>query len=188
MPLKDHAERELLHTRKVTCEGYLRKDGLWDIEAILEDSKTYEFSNEHRGGSIKPAEPLHGMCLRVTLDDDYRIHDVDASLDWTPFAICPSAVEEMKKLIGLSIGPGWMGLVKQAIRNTSRCTHLVELLPHVATAAYQTMHYKRYRQAQQPTDGNKPRMIDSCVALVSDGDVVKDRWPDFYTGDKDSSE
>ncbi len=93
----------------------------------------------------------------------------------------------MKKLIGLTIGPGWMGRVKRSIEDTSRCTHLVELLPHMATAAFQTMNYNRHRQEQQPTGDNKPRMIDSCVALVSDGDVVKNRWPEFYTGDKDTS-
>jgi len=28
----------------------------------------------------------------------------------------------------------------------------------------------------------KPRLIDSCHAFASDGDVVKRYWPDFYTG------
>ena len=31
---------------------------------------------------------------------------------------------------------------------------------------------------------SRPKRIDSCHALSSDGDVVKKRWPEFYTGPK----
>jgi len=33
--------REHIHTRRVVSQGYLRADGLWDIEAGIEDTKTY---------------------------------------------------------------------------------------------------------------------------------------------------
>ncbi len=28
----------------------------------------------------------------------------------------------------------------------------------------------------------KPAIIDSCYAFASDGEVVRNRWPQFYTG------
>ena len=31
--------REHIHTRRVVSQGYLRADGLWDIEAGIEDTK-----------------------------------------------------------------------------------------------------------------------------------------------------
>ena len=43
-----------------------------------------------------------------------------------------------------------------------------------------------YHELQlQPGSGDaarKPRIIDSCHAYASDGLVVKEAWPEFYTG------
>jgi Protein of unknown function (DUF2889). len=35
MPLSEPVDREPRHARRVTCDGYRRADGLWDIEAHL---------------------------------------------------------------------------------------------------------------------------------------------------------
>jgi hypothetical protein len=43
MPLSTSADREPLHTRSITCRGYRRADGLWDIEGHLRDVKDYSF-------------------------------------------------------------------------------------------------------------------------------------------------
>ena len=42
--------RTHVHTRDVQYRGYRREDGLWDIEAELTDTKTYE-------ASCQPARP-----------------------------------------------------------------------------------------------------------------------------------
>ena len=40
MPLSEPAERNLLHLRDIQLRGYQRKDGLFDIEAYLVDTKS----------------------------------------------------------------------------------------------------------------------------------------------------
>ena len=77
MALSSPAKRELIHTRTVECNGYRRKDGLWDIEGRLVDIKTYTFHNNERG-EVPPGEPVHEMWIRLTVDDDLKIHDVEA--------------------------------------------------------------------------------------------------------------
>ena len=52
MPLSQPAERELTHTRVVTCRGFQRSDGLFDIEGRIVDTKPYRFRNRDRGGWI----------------------------------------------------------------------------------------------------------------------------------------
>ena len=42
-------KRKKIHNRTVHCEGFLREDGLWDIEGHLRDTKTYSFKSDHRG-------------------------------------------------------------------------------------------------------------------------------------------
>ena len=41
MTLSTPAPRKHRHTRTIHAEGFLREDGLWDIEARMIDSKTY---------------------------------------------------------------------------------------------------------------------------------------------------
>jgi hypothetical protein len=54
--------RQHIHARDIR---YRREDGLWDIEATLEDTKTYSFANRSRGG-ITAGEPIHRVHVRLT--------------------------------------------------------------------------------------------------------------------------
>lgn len=187
MPLPDPVEREHLHTRRITCEGYLRKDGLWDLEAHLTDTKTFGFNTRHRG-YLEPGAPVHDLHLRVTLDLDFVIHDVIAVSDDTPYPACKQTAAIMRELIGVKIGPGWMREVRRRVDRRSSCTHLIELLGPLATTAYQTMHAALEERANQQPVRQRPRILDACIGLASDGPVVRERWPEFYTGARDEND
>ena len=176
-------DREHIHTRKVICDGYKRSDGLWDIEARLTDTKTYDFPNKDRGGHIFAGDAIHHMCLRLTLDLDFVIHAIDVISVDTPFHICKSASDSMQSLVGLQIKTGWMREVRARIGNKAGCTHLVELLGPLATTAYQTMHEALIARDLQQAEPQQPKIINTCVALAADGPVVAREWPEFYTGD-----
>lgn len=179
-PLSQPVPRQLLHQRRVTCRGYRRDDGLLDIEGHLEDTKTYPFSNRDRG-QIPAGEPVHGMWLRLTIDEDLNIHGAEASTEFAPYAVCPRITPNFKRLVGLKIGAGWMREVRKKIGGVEGCTHLVELLGPIATTAFQTLAgQRRKRDTGAPT--TRPFFLDSCHALRSDGAVVKLHWPEHYTG------
>ena len=78
------APRTHVHTRDVQYRGYRREDGLWDIEAELTDTKTYGL--ERNGRDVLPAgDPVHGMVIRLTVDDAMKITDVAVGMPATPF-------------------------------------------------------------------------------------------------------
>jgi hypothetical protein len=55
----------------------------------------------------------------------------------------------------------------------------VELLGPLATVAFQTI--SGLRPPQNAVDKNgKPLKIDSCYAYAADGEMVKERWSEFY--------
>ena len=172
--------RKLLHQRSVTCRGYRRDDGLLDIEGHLRDTKTYPFHNRDRG-EISAGEPIHGMWLRLTIDEDLLIHDAEASTEFAPYAVCPRITPNFKRLAGLRIGAGWMREVRQRLGGGEGCTHLVELLGPIATTAFQTLAGQR-RSRDTEAAGRRPFFLDSCHALKSDGEVVRLNWPAHYTG------
>jgi len=192
MPLSPSAPRELLHTRKVTCQGFRRTDGLWDIEGHLTDVKTYPFGNDWRG-TIEPGDPIHGMWIRLTLTDDFTVVAVEAVTEKSPFALCGDITPNFQRLVGLRIGPGWTRQVKEKLGGVEGCTHLVELLGPVATTAFQTIYpvlsrekAEREKAASEPATGrqrSRPGLIDTCHAFASDGEIVRKLWPQFHTGD-----
>ena len=191
MPLSPPAiPREHIHTRVVECRGYLRQDGLWDIEGHITDVKTYGFGNHHRG-EIPAGAPVHDMWLRLTVDDRLTIHAVEAVTDSSPYAACPEVAPNFAGLAGLRIRPGFQAEVRKRLGGTQGCTHLVELLVPLATTAFQTVFPYRERErrlqrkaqaAPRQTPRRRPPLLDSCHAFASDGDLVKRYWPEFYTG------
>jgi hypothetical protein len=184
MPLSAPVPRRLLHRRIVQCWGYQREDGLWDIEGRMVDTKTYAFPNEDRGGAIDAGEPLHDMWLRLTVDDRFRIHDVEARTDGSPFGLCPAITARYRQLIGVRVGPGWSLKLRELFGGVNGCTHLTELLGPVATTLFQTVYGRRYDEedVKPPEQRTPPPVLNTCHALASDSPVVKKRWPQAYTG------
>ena len=138
MAFSDPAPRRHVHTRAIHYRGYEREDGLWDIEAHMTDTKTYQFRNDWRG-EVMIGEPLHEMLLRVTIDDSFTIKDIEAATEHSPFEMCPSITPNYKKVIGIQMGRGWRQKVRMQVGGTNGCTHLTELLYPMATAAMQTI-------------------------------------------------
>jgi hypothetical protein len=182
MPLSPPAERERLHTRLYDFGGYRRADGLWDIEGNMTDTKSYAFKNEFRG-EIKPGEALHDMWIRLTLDENLVVQDIEAQTDDGPYAICPAIAPNFKRMIGVRMGRGWRQKVREELGGAEGCTHLVEMLQAMSTVAFQSLYPVLAKKAQEnPRPGRSP-LIDTCHAYKSDGEIVKKQWPEHYTGE-----
>ncbi|MBX2870291.1 MAG: DUF2889 domain-containing protein [Acidiferrobacterales bacterium] len=179
MPLPESPNRSPLHTREVRCLGFQNERGLWEIEAHLLDTKPIWFPNHEKDG-IEPGEPVHRMSLRLTLDLNFLIHQVDVAMDDTPYQLCRDVEQEFSKLEGIQIGAGWLREVRQRMPRTMSCTHLYELLTPIATTAYQSMHLALEERAEQLPARGKPPIVDQCYSLSSQSDVVKVKWPEFH--------
>ncbi len=137
------------------------------------------------------------MSIRLTIDHTFTIVDVEAVTDQSPYEMCGQITPDFKKMIGLRIGGGFHRKVRERLGGVHGCTHIVELLRPVATAAFQTVASRRARELNlahrlkigkppKPVDPNaapeKPHVIDTCHAWSAEGPVVR-RWaPHFYTG------
>ncbi len=173
--------RERLHTRSITLHGFLRDDGLYELEASLEDVKSYD--SKRFPAEILPAgQPLHGMGVRMVFDAGMRIHAFSATMTATPYDGCRDAAPNFERLAGLTIQPGFLREATRRVAGVDGCTHLRELLQQVATAAYQTAVGDRLRKADGPEDPpqTRPKQIDSCTGYRADGEWVGIRWPAFH--------
>lgn len=180
MLLSDPAPREEAHTRRIVLHGYARDDGLFDIEAQLTDTKPYGFPNEDRG-RIEAGEPLHGMSMRMTIDDTMLIVGMEAHTAYSPYRICPEAAPMFERLVGLRIGRGFTRAAAERVGGINGCTHLRELLGQMATVAFQTLYPVLARRTGGAL-GSEAGLLNTCHAYSADGEVVRRRWPDRYTG------
>jgi hypothetical protein len=173
MPLTRPEPRDHIHTREIRCRGYRRRDGLWDVEAVLEDTKTYSFDNHDRRG-INSGEPIHRMHIRLTLDDMLVVQGAEAATEAGPFDLCGAIAPVFGSLVGLRVGGGWRRAVLERMAGIHGCTHLTELLlGPVTTTAMQTVMPARARREQAAEGTAKPPIIDTCHALAASSPVVK---------------
>src|SRR5688572_21697809 len=164
----DTAPRTHVHTRSVEYRGFRRDDGLWDIEAELTDTKTYTHETPDRG-TLDAGVPVHGMAIRLTVDDAMTITDIAVRMPSAPFPECQQAKPPMAQLVGCTLGRGWRKTIEQALGGTRGCAHLRELLFNMATVGYQTIphyrsHLRRRAGLPQPVLKHPPAPPRQCLA------------------------
>ena len=178
MPLSPPSSREHIHSREIRCRGFRRADGLWDIEAVLEDTKTYSFANHDRGGIVS-GEPIHRMHIRLTLDDALVVQAAEAFTEAAPFSLCGDIAPTFGSLVGLRIGPGWRKAVLGRMAGVHGCTHLSEMLAGMPTAAFQSFAGE---MKEEQDDGSKPFQLDQCHALETTTETVRIWYPKWFKG------
>ena len=181
MPLSEAAPRKPLHTRDIKLHGYQREDGQFDIEAELIDTKAYPFDID--GRPIPVGAPLHHMRARITGNEHLVITSAEAVTESGPFSICGGGAESFSRLAGLTIRPGFLRAANERLGGIKGCTHIRELLQQMATVAFQTSYPVRAKRDEKKPASTPPRLLNTCHAYDSAGDVIKRRFPAFYTGE-----
>lgn len=176
--------RRPIHTRRISFEGFLRDDGLWDIDCELTDVKAETI--ERSDGRVLPAgQPVHLLRVRLTVDDHLTIRAVQTAVAAAPFGECHvPAAAPMQKLVGLTMGPGWRKAIEHAIGGTGGCTHYRELVFNAATAAFQMIpgyRSSRGNESAIPGPGSAPPFyMGKCMSWAFDGPVVQRLAPHFH--------
>ncbi|PYF83366.1 hypothetical protein DFP75_102462 [Marinomonas alcarazii] len=166
-------KRKLMHRRTIESYGYLRDDGLWDIEATMQDIKPYDVNREFDGTLVPEGSPFHDITVCLTLDDTFLIKEVSVSMDSFPFPSCGGAAPSFEALKGTRIKAGWSRWIKQTFSGKVGCTHVLELLPVVATTAFQTMWQPLGKKYPQHVPATLTKLVNSCHGWSEDGPMVR---------------
>jgi Protein of unknown function (DUF2889) len=179
------ARRRLMHRRSIECIGYLRDDGLWEVEARLVDTKPFAQRDRYRG-LLQPGDPVHDIALRLAVDDRMTIIEAESTMRATPYPTCIEVEPILQRLVGERIGKGWRELVRQKIGRLETCTHLAELLGPAVTALFQTISYGKTPEHHDSLDsqrraGERPFFLGGCHSWRTDGPIVAEMFPQFST-------
>lgn len=177
--------RRLMHRRSVECTGYLRSDGLWEVEARLVDTKPFA-QRDHYRGELPAGEPVHDIGLRLAVDDSLTIQEAETTMRATPFPTCIEVEPILQRLVGERIGKGWREIVRTRIGRLETCTHLSELLGPAVTALFQMMSYGKTPEGASSMDHQRgtterPFFVGGCHSWRTDGPIVAEMFPQFAT-------
>lgn len=177
--------RRLMHRRAIDCDGYLREDGLWEVEARLVDTKPFLQRDQFRG-NVAPGTPVHDIRLRLAVDDSLVVREAETNMAATPFPTCIEVEGILQRLVGERIGRGWRETVRRKIGKLETCTHLAELLGPAVTTLFQTMSNGRRPDGGDSMDGHlgksePPFFINGCHSWRTDGPIVAKVFPQFAT-------
>ena len=187
MPLEtDNKSRRLMHTRFVECEGFLRDDGLWEVEAWLRETKPFTQRADRFRGELKPGDPVHDIGLRLAIDETMTIRDAEAMMRATPYPTCIEVEPVLARLVGENIAKGWREVLRRRIGRAEGCTHLSELLGPAVTTLFQTISSGRNPNGRdtlehQQASGTRPFFIGGCHSWRTDGPIVAAMFPQFAT-------
>ncbi|HNA69253.1 MAG TPA: DUF2889 domain-containing protein [Zoogloea sp.] len=170
------AARRRVHARRIEIEGFLREDGLLDLDARLTDVKDQDYVIA--SGLRKAGEPIHDLFLRVTIDTQFNIVDACAVSARVPYpGGCETITPAYRQLVGLNLVKGFRKTVGEMFADVRGCSHLSELLLSLPTAAIQTL--ATFRRDTEDTDG-KPFQLDRCHALETTTQTVLRYYPRWY--------
>jgi hypothetical protein len=180
--------RRHVHTRAIQVDAYARDDGLWDIEAILTDTKSRDFPLAT--GVRAAGDPVHKMLLRLTIDTRLNILDAAAESLRVPYpGHCDTIGPAYRKLIGLNLLQDFRKHVQARLGGVHGCTHVTELATVLPTAAVQAFAGEVFKPRDAAHEGHhadekQPWQLDRCHALRTDGPTVAQFYPRWYRSKK----
>jgi hypothetical protein len=172
-------ERQLKHRRTIDVQIYARGDGLWEVDALLCDTKTRDA--KLAGGVRAAGDPIHDMLLRLVVDERLNVVEAGSHTRAMPYAgHCDDHGDAYAQLAGLNLLKGFREAVRQRLGGVRGCTHLTELTHVLPTAVVQAFAGEVFNTRGDGASDQRPFQIDRCHALRSDAPAVRTFYPRWY--------
>ncbi|MCY1207456.1 hypothetical protein D3C71_1235020 [compost metagenome] len=180
-PTPPASTRRPLHTREIVCHGYLRDDGLVDVESTMRDISPQ--GSDLFFKRLGAGEDLHRMRVVLTVDAELVIRALQVHSEAAPTPWCSQSNAVYDALVGLQIGPGFTKKVRALVGGAKGCTHLTELMGPAATTAMQALfalgREKGGMRATHARPGPVPRpgLVNTCQAYRDGSPALEAIWP-----------
>lgn len=147
MSLSKH-KKEKLHTRNIEISTYSCDDNHILVQGILKDDRFVSYYT--MSGDKLPPKTVHHMIIRLLIEiPSLLIAETEVEMPCVPYEECPDVMEDMDKLTGMKIAPGFTSKVRRLFGGNQGCAHLTTLILAMAPAVMQGYWTSR---AQKPSD------------------------------------
>ena len=172
--------RDDLNFRRIDMRGFRRSDGYFDLVGRVTDRKAQDFSPRSGEKFVPANEPIHDMGVRLVYDENLTVLDIQSFTDASPYAHCALGGQGLRTLIGERMTNGWTKTVRSRLGGNRSCTHLMEILIPMATAAHQSLSLINRKKPERRDAHGRPLKIDSCYAYGAHQELTKKLWPEFH--------
>lgn len=175
--LKDLIRNSPVHEREMTVRTYPLEDKRLIVEGWLKDTRLV--SGYHWDGKPNPAGVVHWMCVRLLVGGwPITILDAEAEMPGVPHELCPTTLDAVKRIVGVSIVSGYGEAVHERLGGVLGCAHLTHLVTIMGPAAlhgYWTQHSRQPRplpRSMEEMEGLNT-LINSCRLWREEGPFVQ---------------
>jgi len=147
------------------------------VEGWLRDERLVP--GYHWNGQSRPTGVVHWMCVRLLVGGwPVTILDAEAEMPDIPHELCPTTLESVKRIVGLSIVSGYSEEVHRRLGGVQGCAHLTHLIVTLGPAAlhgYWTQISRQRRPIPLSLDEflGLPQLINSCKLWRKEGPFMQ---------------
>jgi hypothetical protein len=157
--LKEKIQGAPVHERKMDFRTYPIEDGRLIVEGWLKDEQ--HVPGYHWDGTVRPERVVHSMGARFLIEGwPPVILDVETEMVEIPHERCPTAMESVREIIGLSITSGFSEEIRKRLGGPNGCAHLTHLITAMGPAAVHGYWTQKSR-----TPPPMPKSLDEFVGL-----------------------
>jgi hypothetical protein len=104
--------------------------------------------------------------------------DAEAEMEEIPHELCPTTLDALKRIIGVSIVPGYSGEIRKRIGGIEGCVHVLHLVTAMGPAALHGYWTQRSRK-RHPLPASLEELpglsslINSCKLWRDDGPLLE---------------
>ena len=172
-------QRQLKHRRQIDVQVYSRGNGIWEVDAVLTDTKTRDA--QMSDGTRPAGTPIHDMLLRLVVNQKLDILEAGSDTRWMPYpGICNDHGDAYTQLVGLNLLQSFHKAVRQKLGGVRGCTHITEMAQVLPTAVVQAFAGEVIDTRGTTEGASQPFQIDRCHALRGDGEAVRRFYPRWY--------
>jgi hypothetical protein len=175
--LKDLIQNTPVHERRLEFRTCPLEDDRLIVEGWLRDERLVP--GYHWNGEQRPTGVVHWMCVRLLVGGwPVTIVDAEAEMRDIPHELCPTTLESVKRIVGLSIVSGYSEEVHRRLGGVQGCAHLTHLIVTMGPAAlhgYWTQQSRQRRPIPRSLDEFQglTTLINSCKLWKEDGPLMQ---------------
>ena len=176
--LKDLAEKHSpVHERKIDLRTFPINEDEVVVQGWLRDERLIKgyFWNEE----TRPPGVVHHIGVWLLVGGwPLRILDAEAEMRRVPQELCPTVLDTVKKVVGLTIESGFSARVLERLGRVEGCTHMSYLVMAMGPAAvhgYWTHKSGKRRPAPRSMEEfpGLEALVNSCMLWREDGPLLK---------------
>lgn len=146
------------------------------------DAKPYPHTDFARGHR-EAGEPVHDIVLRIAVDDERTIREIEVRMNAVPFGTCAETAPLLDALIGEKVAAGWRERLRAKISRTQSCTHTIELFGPAITTLFQMLAMGKHPEGadvrEEQSKGPRPFFLGGCHSWRLDGENARRYFPQF---------